>query len=87
MKLDPDMHIVMHLLLFGKIGVTRTRRHCWTPCSGFARRISGDRLGGDEENACTRSFEVQRIIKVHLLVLQLFHWWGLLGLCPFRDEI
>jgi hypothetical protein len=44
-------------------------------------------LRGDEEYACTCSFEVQGAIKVQLLVLRLLRWWGLLGLCPFRDEI
>jgi hypothetical protein len=44
-------------------------------------------LRGDEQYAHARSFEVQGTVKVHLLVLRLLHRWGLLGLCPFRDEI
>jgi hypothetical protein len=44
-------------------------------------------LRGDEEYSRTRSFEVQGTIKVHLPVLRLLHRWGLLGLCPFRDEV
>jgi hypothetical protein len=31
MKLDPGMHIVMHLVFFGKIGVTTTK-----PLQGYA---------------------------------------------------
>jgi hypothetical protein len=44
-------------------------------------------LRGNEEHARTYSFKVQGTIKVHLLVLWLLRWWGLLGFCPFRDEI
>jgi hypothetical protein len=44
-------------------------------------------LRGDEEYARSRSFEVQETIKINLLVLRLLHWWGLLGLGPFRDKI
>jgi hypothetical protein len=44
-------------------------------------------LGRDEEDAWTRSFEVQGTVKIHLLVFRLLHRWGLPGLCPLRDEI
>jgi hypothetical protein len=42
---------------------------------------------GDEEYAYARTFEVQETIKVHLLGIRLLRWWGLLGLCPFRDKV
>jgi hypothetical protein len=44
-------------------------------------------LRGDEEYSHTRPFEVQGTIKVHLRVLRLLRQWGLLGLCPFKDEV
>jgi hypothetical protein len=44
-------------------------------------------LEKDKEYACACSFKVQRTIELHLLVLRLLRWWGLLGLCPLRDEI
>jgi hypothetical protein len=44
-------------------------------------------LRGDEEYACTYSFEVRGTFKVHLPVLWLLRRWWLLGLCPFRDEV
>jgi hypothetical protein len=44
-------------------------------------------LRGDEEYTCTRSFEVQGSIKVHLPVLRLLCQWGLLSPHPFRDEV
>jgi hypothetical protein len=44
-------------------------------------------LGRDEENACAHTFEVQRTVEVHLLVLRLLRRRWLLGLRPLRDEI
>jgi hypothetical protein len=44
-------------------------------------------MGRDEEYTCVCSFKVQGIIEVHLLVLRLLRRWGLLGLCPLRDEV
>jgi hypothetical protein len=61
--------------------------HCWTHCSGSTSHTLGDRFEGDEEYTCSRSFEVQGIVKAHLLVLGFFRRRGLLGLCPLRDEV
>jgi hypothetical protein len=44
-------------------------------------------LGRDEEYAYACSFKVQGTIEVHLPVLRLLRRWGLLGLCPLRDEV
>jgi hypothetical protein len=44
-------------------------------------------LRRDQEHACSRSFEVQGTIKVHLLMLWLLQRRRLLGLYPLRNEI
>jgi hypothetical protein len=44
-------------------------------------------LKGDEEYACSRSFEVHGNVEVHLPVLDFFRQVGLMCLCPLRDEL
>jgi hypothetical protein len=44
-------------------------------------------FGRDKQHAFSHSFKVQGTIKVHLSVLRFLQWWGLLGLCPLKNEV